>query len=360
MRTRFGTAAWWGVASGMMLAIVFVGCGSPTESHLRIGLNPWPGYEFLFLAEEKGFFAAHGVDVRLIEYSSLGDVLRAFNRGQVDGMAATLVEVLQAHDDQTKRSPRVFLVTDFSHGADVILARGEIDSIAGLRGKRVAAETGSLSTFLLARALEREGMPLSAVGIVPTDQTNMAKSLDLGAVDAVVSYPPASIEIMRSPDIRTLFSSADIPGEVMDVLALAGNVLERRPEDAAHIIRAWDDALAYAEEHPAETHQLMASRERITVEEFRQVLAGIRVLGSSEQAALFEAGGALTKAVDTTVALLHESRQLDRRSSAGDCLAPGPLAIARRGGCRSDSPVAGPLSGQRWCCRWSPWARLSG
>ena len=97
------------------------------EAPLRIGINAWPGNEFLFLAQEKGFFAAEHVDVRLIEYSSLGDVRRAFDRGQLDGMTATLVELLQSREG-TRRAPRAFMATDVSNGADVIVARGEIAS----------------------------------------------------------------------------------------------------------------------------------------------------------------------------------------------------------------------------------------
>ena len=35
-------------------------CGNTPQAPLRIGMNPWPGYEALALAQEKGFFAAAG------------------------------------------------------------------------------------------------------------------------------------------------------------------------------------------------------------------------------------------------------------------------------------------------------------
>ena len=79
----------WLVVSILLCAAWLAGCGRH-EGPIRIGINAWPGNEFLFLAQEKGFFAAQGVDVRLIEYSSLGDVRRAFDRGQIDGMTGTI------------------------------------------------------------------------------------------------------------------------------------------------------------------------------------------------------------------------------------------------------------------------------
>ena len=312
--------------STILCAAWLAGCGR-YEMPLRIGINPRPGNEFLFLAQEKGFFAAQGVDVRLIEYSSLGDVRRAFDRGQLDGMTGTVVELLQSRD-ATPRAPRAFMVTDISNGSDMILAHGSIASVSELAGKRVAAEPESVGMFMLARALARQGMPFSAVAVVATDQTDMAKNLDSGWVDAAVTYPPVSFEIMQIPATRTVFSSADIPGEVVDVVALAADVLERRVDDAARIVRAWDQSLAYAAEHPDEARELMASRERISVEDFGAALAGIKLLSAGEQRPLFEPGGPLARAIGASAGTLREAAQIRSGSAGTECLAPEPLARA--------------------------------
>jgi ABC-type nitrate/sulfonate/bicarbonate transport system substrate-binding protein len=64
------------------------GCGS-NEKPLRLGLNAWPGYEFLHLAEVRGFYKQRGVDVQLVEFGSLSDARLALERDQVDGLQAT-------------------------------------------------------------------------------------------------------------------------------------------------------------------------------------------------------------------------------------------------------------------------------
>ena len=72
-------------------AILVTGCGQAPQPPVRIGINFWPGYEFLYLAEKQGFFKQEGVPVELIQFSSMGDARRAFERGQVDAMAVTLI-----------------------------------------------------------------------------------------------------------------------------------------------------------------------------------------------------------------------------------------------------------------------------
>ncbi|MCX5690211.1 MAG: ABC transporter substrate-binding protein, partial [Planctomycetota bacterium] len=132
------------VAAGVWKAIQV---RNPVPEPLRIGLNPWPGYEFASLAAAKGYFEVEGVDARLLELSSLGDCRRAFERGQVDGFFGTLIEVLES-DARLKRNSQVVCVVDYSDGADSIIARKPISSVAELRGKRVAIESGSVNVLV--------------------------------------------------------------------------------------------------------------------------------------------------------------------------------------------------------------------
>ena len=140
----------------LLIALTFLlaACLDRSDEPIRIGINPWPGYEPLFLAHTQGFFEEEGVTVELVEFSSLGDVRRAFERGQVDGMASSLIEVIQANE-RSAREPRVFLIVDFSAGADVLVVDQSIKTLQDLKGKRIAAEAASLSMFIVA---QRQGI----------------------------------------------------------------------------------------------------------------------------------------------------------------------------------------------------------
>jgi NitT/TauT family transport system substrate-binding protein len=308
----------------VVLSIGVGACGSEPRYPLRIGINPWPGYEFLFLAEAQGLFERHGADIELVEFASLGDVRRSFERGQVDGMASTLIEVLQARY-QSQREPQIVMVADYSNGADVILARAPIDSIAALRGKRVAAESASLGFFMLHRALELEGMSPKDVSVVAMDQTELCDALRNERVEAVVTYPPSSIEIERDLRVNELFSSADIPGEVVDVITIDKSVLDQRSDDARRLILAWDDALRFAKRHPAEAYRIMASRQGIEPEEFRAALAGIQVLTSAEQKPLFESDQGLRRTIGMLDKAMRAAGLVDGPDRSTGSIAVAPM-----------------------------------
>ena len=79
-----------GLGSSLLLAAS--GCNRSSREPIKFATNPWPGYDPLYVARDKGFFEEAGLDVTLVDLTSLGASRRAFERGQVDGCGATLVE----------------------------------------------------------------------------------------------------------------------------------------------------------------------------------------------------------------------------------------------------------------------------
>src|SRR2546429_6153210 len=99
-RRRLGFAV-----RGLLCAAVLAGCMAHRAAPLRIGMTPWPGNPFLYLAVAKGFFAAEGVQVQLVESGSLRDVLRALEPGEIDGLAGTLADVLRGPQPTRAKPP---------------------------------------------------------------------------------------------------------------------------------------------------------------------------------------------------------------------------------------------------------------
>lgn len=268
--------------------------GCSRHEPLRIGLNIWPGYEFIFLAEHLGYYREEGVDVKLIDFSSLADARRSFERGQIDGLGTTVVEVMLAAEASADPL-KIVNVVDYSDGADVILTRPGFPDLASLKGRKVGVELGSLCVYVLARGLEQTGMTLADVVTVPKDQASMEADLRAGLLDAVVTYPPTSMAILKDPAFTPVFSTKKTPREVVDVIAFGEKTITQRPKDVAAVLRAFKRAQDYYVTHKAEALQIMAKREGISAEELEQALTdGLRVVTAADQAAYFSGGGLKT------------------------------------------------------------------
>ena len=230
-----------------------IACSKP-QPPISIAINPWPGYEFLYLAEHKGFFKQLGADIKLVQLSSLGDAQRAYVNGRVDGLTSTIIEAVQV-EPLGGKPLKVVLVPDYSNGGDVILTSKAYPDMISLKGKTIGCEVSSLGMFILRRALTKAGMTLEDVNIINVEQSSGQARLTQGKIDAFVSYPPVSISILESDDYHQVFDSSQIPFEIIDTVSISTEVLERQPNLVSQLHQAWQMSLDYTRNNPEEAYE---------------------------------------------------------------------------------------------------------
>ena len=317
-------ARWMAVAA---LLAVIAGCGRQ-NAPLRVGLQSWPPFEYLHLAREKGFFEAEGVDVRLIEFVEASDAFRAYDHGKLDGGTFSLMQVLRVRDS-SRLKLQIAMITDYSDGQDAILARTGIDNVPGLRGKRVGVSEAPLTVYMLARALELHGMTLEDVTLVRILDTNTTASLRSGLIDAVITYPPRRLQVEQEAMAHPIFTSKDIPGEIVDALAFQESIFKERPQDVARVIRAFHRAVRYTAEQPDEAMRIMAEREKVDPETFRKSLTdGLTVAALADQQHLLAPDSPLAQVIQRIAATMHELGVLSTAQYGGEVLNPQGAALA--------------------------------
>jgi NitT/TauT family transport system substrate-binding protein len=290
--------------SVLLIFTLLLGCSEPQDDRVRIGINPWPGYELLYLADSLGLYKQAGLNVDIVQLSSLADTQRAFLQERLDGMASTLIEASVA----ASRSPQPLLlglVTDYSSGADVIIAGKGLASMQALRGKTVGAELQSLGVMLLARALARNQMNFSDIHLRNVEQSQVQQAMLDNKVQAVVSYPPESLKLLADVRHKVVFSSREIPNEIIDVVVfrqgyLIDDVWLRK------FRMVWQQAYDYWQSHPVEAARLMAAREGLSEDEFQEALLGLEILSDKQQGALISERSHLIENIMSTCSVLRD------------------------------------------------------
>lgn len=311
----------------VVVGLSIVGCLPTEQPPLRIGVSPWPGHAFVYLAQELGYLQQEGCNIRLLSFTSLADAQRAYFRNQLHGVYATNIELLQA-SAFPGRQPHAIHVTDLSHGGDVILANDTIRSIADLRGLSVGCEPGSVSMFVLAHALAEHGMTLDDINLVLCDQHEQRRQFVEGSLAAVVTYPPVSHTLRDEDGANRLFCTRDMPGLVVNLLFVEAREVHGRAEELAALIRAFNRAVAYAEQHPDEAARIMAPHLRMTPENVRHFLKHeMRLVTLAEQRAYLEEEQ-LKDALLRSVATLKRSGQFTQDLDVSSCLRPYPAQLA--------------------------------
>lgn len=279
------------LAAGLLL-LVYLSSNTyeSKQETVRIGITQWPGFEYLFIAKKQGFFKQVGLDIELVELSSLAEVRRAFERGKIDGMAATLVEVLEAYK-YFGHVAQPIIVTDYSEGADEILATGNHKTIKDLKGKKIGIEAGSFSSYLVRSALDINNIKYSDVVLIPMELHKLPMALKSGKVDAITSYLPLSIAIKKQLDVNVVFDSSSIPQKLLDVIAINQNVLKKNPELQQRFLQAWELTLNYADKYPEESYVTLTERLPISIDEFKYSMSLIHLLSAQEQKLYFKKEG---------------------------------------------------------------------
>jgi NitT/TauT family transport system substrate-binding protein len=239
------------VASGLSLT----GCLAEPSTPLRIGAHAWPGYEFLYLARQQAWLDSR--HARLIEVPSASASLRALASRALEGATLTLDEVLTARARGIKLT--VVAVLDESNGADVVLGQPGMRSATELKGKRVGVEHGAVGALMLEALCLHHGMTVREMHVIPMSIEEHHEAFMSARVDAVVTYEPVRSHLVQAGAVP-LFSSAQIPGRIIDTLAIRSDWLAEHVPAVRHLVAAHFQALAQWLRQPEVCAPLMAPR----------------------------------------------------------------------------------------------------
>jgi len=322
MKKSLRAIHWMALATTAALLLCMGGCAREPETALRIGTNVWIGSEPLYLARELGHLDP--AVVQLVEYPSASEVLRAYRNQAIDGMVISLDELFGLAVDGLQ--PKIILVVDVSHGADVVVGRPGMKSMKDLKGKSVAVESGALGAFVLSRALTLNGMQASDVTVVHLESNEQPKAFEAGTVDGAVTFDPYRTQFLQA-GATTLFDSTQIPGEIVDLVAVRASVVNKQPRAVQALLTGWFNATDYMKRDPKDAARRMGIRQQRTGEQFLEAQKGLHVPSREENLRML--GGQtpeLAVSGRRLMALMVDAKLLRAPVEIESVLAPGPLA----------------------------------
>ncbi len=254
----------------LFLAGLSVSC-KKEKTDVVIGINAWPGYEYLHLAYVNKYFDNENFNVKMVYFDSLADARRAFEKSNVDIIGTTFVEaIISRHNSQKELTG--FIIADASNGADQVIAKN-IAKLEDLKNKKVGVEFGSLTVYLLSRALESANLSLKDVVLVNSDPISLKDKFMKGEIDAIVSYPPFTVDILQQEkSAKVLFDTKSTPNEVVDIIAADKTFIQNNPEVIKKVREAFYKAYEYSLQKPDDAYAVMAKRENISPLEFASIV----------------------------------------------------------------------------------------
>ncbi|UJF32251.1 ABC transporter substrate-binding protein [Paenibacillus hexagrammi] len=315
----------------LMLALVLMGsvlsgCGGSKEAAttakaggqepIKIALSPWPGWFVWYLVKEKGFFEKNGVNAELVWFPVYSDSLSALASGKVDANSQTLSDTLAPASKGI--GLKGVLVNDNSNGGDGVVVKPEIQSLQDLKGKKVATELGTVDHLLMLTSLEKAGLAEKDVAYTNMTVNDAGPAFISGNLDAAVLWEPFLSKALASGKGKLLFSSADTPGLIPDLLVFREEVTKNRPEDVKKIINAWFDALDYWKANPEESLQIMAKAAETPLDEYKAGVNSVKIFQIEDNLKAFQKGDSYTSLAFTSKKTAEFLKGLDMLSSIPD------------------------------------------
>jgi NitT/TauT family transport system substrate-binding protein len=266
----FGTVALFGLLS------------TAHAEPLKIAYSDWPGWVAWEIAIQKNWFKEAGVDVQFMWYD-YAPSMDAYSTGKADAVCMTNGDALVTG---SSGKPSVgILVNDFSSGNDMIVAKPGIDSVKQLAGRKVGVEIGLVDHLLLEQALGVNGLSDKDLTLVNTPTNESPQVLAAGAVDAIAAWEPNSGQALKTVQgSKPIFTSAEAPGLIYDLLYVSRESLEKNRADWAKVVGVWYRIVSYLED-PAnldDALKILAARDNVKPEEYEPFFKGTHILSLKE------------------------------------------------------------------------------
>lgn len=221
----------------------------------------------------KKWAAKFDIDLELVRMDYIPSI-EAFVAKKVDGCVMTNMECLDM-PASSGLDCTVLIMGDYSNGNDAILTRDKI-GISNLPGNDIYLVELSVSHYLLARCLEMNKLKESDVELINTSDSDIGPVfLSNKAQKVVVTWNPIVMEIEQVPGISKIFTSANIPGEILDLMVVRTEVLRENPPLGKALIGAWYEIMNLMSQKGPETEKAlsyMAESSGASVVEYKKQL----------------------------------------------------------------------------------------
>jgi NitT/TauT family transport system substrate-binding protein len=268
-------------------------CQKPASesANVRLGYSAWPGWFPWAVTEAKGLFDEAKIGVKLQWFDGYLDSINALNAGQLDCNSQTLNDTISSIAGGADL--QVVLQNDYSTGNDQIIAAKEINSIADLKGKKVAAEEGTVDHYLLLKVLKDGGLKASDITFVPLETGAAAAAFAAGKVDAAGVYAPFTTQALKRPGSKALTTSREHPGAISDLLVCRREFVEKNPEAIQKVVNAWFATLRTIKDDPTSTLPILVQRSGVSEAEFKAYDAGTTIQTLAQNQANFKPGSTM-------------------------------------------------------------------
>ncbi|HHW07002.1 MAG TPA: ABC transporter substrate-binding protein [Clostridia bacterium] len=250
-----------------LLPLLFLaGCSNPeqgsgTNITLKLGVLSLEDILPMVVADEKGYFAAEGLQVELIPFQSAVESQSAIQSGQIDGMMTDMIVAALLKDSGTDL--RVTSVTleatgDRRRFAIVVSPQSDITTLAGLKGKELAISFNSIIEYTTDVLLKHHGIDPEEVVKTAIPKIPVRLEMLVNNNIEAANIPDPLIAFAESNGCRTIVDDRGLSVS-QAVLVMTEKTLVEKKEALQGFYRAYAKAVQEINSNPQDYKDTMVA-----------------------------------------------------------------------------------------------------
>ncbi len=218
--------------------------GSAETPTFSLAWSEYPSWSVFGVANELGLIDGaagklgelekkYGVDIELKE-AGYDSCLNMFGSGDCDAVCITNMDALIVCGAKDGRDGVAVMPTSTSKGADACLVTDAVADIEGLKSHPVYGLKGTVSEYCFVRCLENAGFDEKDFEFTNQDPAIAAQNMQGKAEthQAIMVWNPFVLQTLSDrSDVRVLFDSSEIPGEIVDMIVIGKDSLAKPGAD---------------------------------------------------------------------------------------------------------------------------------
>jgi NitT/TauT family transport system substrate-binding protein len=271
-----------------------------------VGWSVYAGWNPYFYMQKSGILKKwadkYGIVIKVQRFDYAAS-LDSFVAKNIDACTMTNMEALDMPAAAGVDSTAI-IVGDYSNGNDAVLVRNGL-TLDKLPGQRIMLVQKTVSEYLLERGMVLNGQQaqLSKLRLINTSDSDIVPAfLNNASNPAVVTWKPLVSQILADKSIHSIFDSSRIPGEILDLLVVRSEVLNR-PDGSGQkfakaISGAWYETVQQLAAGQPQAIKLSAAASGDSIDSYKEQLKTTSLFATPKSAADFTTSPTIKQKMD--------------------------------------------------------------
>lgn len=235
-----------------------------SNSEFIMGLDSWIGGTPILIALSREYNRDYSLsmDVEYIPFDN--DRIKALREGKIQATEMSLPAFMKFQEEYPEAGVIVG-ITDFSRGADGIIAKSEVKDLNDIEGRKVSFVGDGTGKFILNKFLRLVGLRYQDIEPIEREEMmDVINDLKSGYADVIVSWSPDmniavnEINAVNPGSVKVLITTKEVPELVPTLLVVNKKFSQIYPDKVESFLKTWYAASKYIIEKPDKAYQKLA------------------------------------------------------------------------------------------------------